>query len=248
MTERTEIGFRQRIQLEWLNRTALLYLSGTAKSTIRAELDTYLQNYLSIGSNARAGNRAIAIYILLKVWVTVPEQVKGLRDDGLVLFKQHAPQDRLVIHWGMLMAVYPFFRAVAETVGRLQRLQGKVVAAQVQRRMREQLGERSAVERATRRTLRCFIDWGVLRETPEKGVYVLAPVIPVDDVELVGWLIEASLLAQESSSGSLHALLKNPALFPFEIKTIGRNVLHSRSRLELFQQGVDEQVVLLRGR
>jgi len=44
-------------------------------------------------------------------------------------------------------------------------------AAQAQRRIKEQLGEREAVSRAARRVLRCFVDWGVLQDTSEKGVY-----------------------------------------------------------------------------
>jgi len=48
-------------------------------------------------------------------------------------------------------------------------------AAQAQRRIKEQLGEREAVSRAARRVLRCFVDWGVLQDTSEKGVYQSAP-------------------------------------------------------------------------
>ena len=48
----------------------------------------------------------------------------------------------MLVHWCMCMAVYPFFSKVAEATGRLLRLQGTVAAAQVQLRVREQLGER----------------------------------------------------------------------------------------------------------
>src|SRR5437588_10160694 len=92
------------------------------------------------------------------------------------------------------------------TVGRLLRLQGTGAASQVQRRMREQFGERSTVERATRRILRCLIDWGVLKETKEKGIYQATPTLFVNDAKLAQWIIEASLIASGSASTMLRAI------------------------------------------
>ena len=77
----------------------------------------------------------------------------------------------MLVHWCMCMAVYPFFGTVAEATGRLLHLQGTAAAAQVQRRVREQLGERETVSRAARRILRALVDWGVLVETVNKGIY-----------------------------------------------------------------------------
>ena len=205
------------------------------------------RDQLSIGSDARGGNRALTISILLKVWVVVPHGLESLRDEGLELLKRLPPKEHLVVHWGMVMAVYPFFQALAETVGRLLRLQGTVAASQVQRRMREQFGERSTVERATRRILRCLIDWGVLKETEEKGIYKATPTISVNDTKLAEWLIEASLIASGSASSTLKAITQNPALFPFTTESINIRRLESHSRLELLRQGLDEEVIMLRG-
>ena len=111
--------------------------------------------------------------------------------------------------------------------------------------MYEQYGDRSTVERATRRILRCFVDWGVLLDTKEKGIYVTAPIRLVSDAELVGWLVEASLLARRSSSGTLKSLTQNPSLFPFETHLISFRILEGRHRLEVFRQGIDEEIVML---
>jgi hypothetical protein len=152
------------------------------------------------------------------------------------------------VHWGMTIAVYPFVGIVAEGVGRLLRLQGSCAAGQVQRRAWEQLGERVAVARAARRVLRCFIDWGVLNETKEKGVYRAAPVRSVHDKKLATWLVEAVLMASSSSAAPLKALPQNPMLFPFAISPLNSIALEGHSRLEWFRQGLDEEMVLLRSR
>ncbi len=223
MNRSGEVGFGQRIQLDWLERTAQLYIAGHTRDEIEESLQAFLQDRLSIGSDARSGNRALTILILLKVWVVVPNGLESLRDEGLELLKRLPSKEHLVVHWGMVMAVYPFFQALAETVGRLLRLQGTVAASQVQRRMREQFGERSTVERATRRTLRCLID------------------------RLAEWLVEASLIASGSASSTLKAITQNPALFPFTTESINIRGLESHSRLELLRQGLDEDVIMLRG-
>jgi hypothetical protein len=243
-----EVGFGQRIQLDWLDRTANLFIAGLTRDEIEESLQAFLQDRLSIGSDAKRGNRALSISILLKVWVEVPHGLESLRDEGLELLKRLPPKDHLVIHWGMVMAVYPFFQALAETVGRLLRLQGTVAASQVQRRMREQFGERSTVERATRRTLRCLIDWGVLKETQEKGIYQATATLSANDTELAQWLIEASLIASGSASSTLRAITQNPALFPFTTESIKIRVLEAHGRLELLRQGLDEDVIMLRSR
>jgi hypothetical protein len=146
----------------------------------------------------------------------------------------------------MTMATYPFFGIVAETVGRLLRLQGSSAAVQVQRRVREQLGERETVARAARRILRCFVDWGVLQETMEKGIYQAAPVQSVKDKKLAAWLIEAGLVASGSGSGALKAIAQSPALFPFAVSLLNIIDLEGDGRLEFFRQGLDEDMVTLR--
>ena len=246
MNRNGEVGFRQRIQLDWLDRTANLFIAGLTRDEIEESLQAFLQDRLSIGSDAKRGNRALAISILLKVWVVVPTGLESLRDDGLEFLKQLPPKEHLVVHWGMVMAVYPFFQALAETVGRLLRLQGTVAASQVQRRMREQFGERSTVARAARRILRCLIDWGVLKETEEKGIYQATATLSVNDAKLVQWLIEASLIASGSASSTLRAITQNPALFPFTTESINIKRLETHGRLELLRQGLDEDVIMLR--
>ncbi len=247
MNRNGEVGFRQRIQLDWLERTAQLYIVGLTRGEIEELLQALLRDRLSIGSDAKSGNRALSISILLKVWVAVPGGLESLRDDGLELLKRLPLKQHLVVHWGMVMAVYPFFQVLAETVGRLLRLQGSVAASQVQMRMREQFGERSTVERATRRTLRCLIDWGVLKDTQEKGIYQATSTITINDIKLAEWLIEASLSASGSASSTLKAITQNPALFPFATESINFRGLESHSRLELLRQGLDEDVIMLRG-
>ncbi len=241
------IGFSQRVRLEWLERTAALVLAGGSREGIEGALQGLLRDQISVGGNAERGNREKAISILLRTWVIAPESLAPLRDEGLQLLAELPPEEHLPVHWGMTMAAYPFFGAVAEVVGRLLRLQGSVPAAQAQRRIRERLGERETVARAARRVLRCFVDWRVLEDTADKGIYRPAPVRPLQNRKLAAWLLEATLQASQTGSAPLRAIAQAPSLFPFDLGSLGPAIIQESERLELFRQGLDEEVVLLRG-
>jgi hypothetical protein len=221
-------------------------LRGHTGGAIQTTLQETFQGRLSVDGTAERGNREKAISILLKIWVTVPRELMLFRDDGLTHLNRLPLTDYPAVHWGMTIAVYPFVGVVAEAVGRLLRLQGSCAAVQVQRRVREQLGERETVARAARRILRCFIDWGVLQETQEKGVSHAVPVRSVADKKLAAWLVEAALLVNGSNAGPLKAVTQTPMLFPLSIGPLGMGDLKGYDRLEWFRQGLDEEMVMLR--
>jgi hypothetical protein len=246
MNRQVQVGFSQRIQLEWLEFTAQLLLTGSTRSEIQAAVNNFLEDKLSVGSESKSSSRRKTISILLRTWVGVPANLEPLRNEALDYLRTLPEDQHLAVHWGMIMAVYPFFAVVAETVGRLLRLQGTVAAVSVQRRIKEQLGERETVSRATRRVLRCFVDWGVLQDTNEKGIYEAASVQFVENRQLAVWLIEAALIASDSSSKSMSAIAQTPALFPFTINLLSFRDLENNKRLEWFNQGFDENMVMLR--
>lgn len=245
MNDTMQIGFSQRVQLDWLEHTATLALAGTAPKAIQQTLQELLRDRLSVGGEAERGNREKAITILLRTWVTVPKELGPFRDDGLKLLQRLPEGDHLALHWSMCAAAYPFFGAVAQATGRLLRLQGSVAAVQVQRRLREQLGERETVARATRRILRGYIDWGVLEETGKKGVYQASAVRPVHDPALQSWLVEALLRSIGSGSIPLAAAPTAPMLFPFSLDAPGSLQLDGNSRIHVMRQGLDQNVVML---
>ncbi len=248
MTGRTDqIGFSQRVRLEWFEQTANLVLAGNDKAVVNTALQELLKDKVSIGGQAERGNREKIITILLKTWLTVPSELQALRDEGLDLLKSVPQSDHVAIHWGMVTAAYPFWSGVATQTGRLLRLQGSAAAAHVQRRVREQYGERETVSRAARRVLRSFLDWGVLQETGSKGIYTSGPTLPVEDPRLIAWLTEAALHARANRSAPLRDLLDSPSFFPFRIKPIQADSLGAASpRLDIFRHGLDEDLVMLR--
>ena len=242
-----QIGLDRLVRLAWLEKASSLVLSGNKSNEIKAIFSTDLKEAFRSERADVRGSIDKTITILTKVWLTVPQELQSLRIDGLELLKRVPTRDHIAIHWGMLMAVYPFWSGVATQVGRLLRLQGSAAAAQVQRRVREQYGERETVSRRVRYVLRSYLDWGVLHGTSKKGVYRAGLFLAVDDPKLIAWLIEAFLYTRANGSAPLKDLLDSPSLFPFHIKAVHANSLQTASsKVEVFRHGLTDDLVMLR--
>jgi hypothetical protein len=247
MRERlNQVGLSQRIRLEWLRYTANLVIAGTDRDTISGELRNMLKDQLSVDSDVIRGSREKTISILIKIWQNVPPGLEGLRDAGLKFIKTLAPDSTLPVHWGMAMAVYPFFGAVAASVGRLLRLQGTFSISHVQRRLREQHGERETVSRAARRVIRSFYDWQVISETGKKGIYSPAGTKKISNVSLILWLIEAVLHTSGDLRGNFKEIVGSPRLFPFILDQIVPGQLNTSGRIEVLKHNLDEDLIFIK--
>jgi hypothetical protein len=242
----TQIGLDRHIRFAWLERVVSLVLAGNDAKNAKTILQEELRGSFRSRSDVR-GSLDKTTTILLKVWLRAPSELESLRVEGLGLLERIPRSDHLAIQWGMMMAVYPFWSGVALQVGRLLSLQGLAAAAHVQRRVREQYGERETVSRAARRMLRSFLDWGVLQETGSKGMYTSGTALSVEDARLIAWLTEAALHARANGSAPLRDLLNSPSLFPFRIKPVqAESVTAASPRLDILRHGLDDDLVMLR--
>jgi len=244
----TEIGLKAQIKLEWLEYTANLVSAGYDKHAIESSLQELLREKLSVGSAAKYGSRGKTISILKRIWVKAPNEVEGLRKRGLFLFNQLPNEERIVLHWGMSIAAYPFVGAVAGSVGRLLRLQGTASASQVQRRLKEKYGERETVSRATRHVLRNFIEWGVLHDSSNPGVYIAGEVRSVIKPEVIAWLIECILMINGNDTLSLRMALESPMFFPFKVASISSDFLGRLGNIQVIHHGLNEELLMLKNK
>ncbi len=248
MSERLkQIGLDRLVRIAWLEKTSTLILAANDTKTIKSILQDELAGAFRSANKDVRGSLDKTITILLKVWHQPPKDLKSLRNNGLELLKRISSPESKVIHWGMVSAVYPFWSSVAAQIGRLLKLQGTVTSIQIQRRIREQYGERETVSRRARYIIRSFLDWGVLRETERKGIYKAQKALLINDIRLIAWLIEASLYASKNGSIPLKELVDSPALFPFQITSVrAESLVATSQKLEFLRHGLDEELMMLK--
>ena len=243
----TQIGLDRLLRLQWLEKVHLLVSAGNDAKAVKTVLQQDLSGEFRSERTDVRGSLDKIITVLMKVWLTVPPEIGEFRRDGVALLQSASEHCRVAVHWGMVMAAYPFWAAVAAQAGRLLRLQGTVPAAQVQRRIKEQYGERETVSRRARYVLRSFLDWGVLRESRTKGIYSQGDVVAVDDAWLIAWLAEAALYVRPDGSGPLKELMADPCFLPFRFAPIRADALSdASSRIDVFRLGMDEDLLVLR--
>ena len=235
------IGFDRKLQLDWLDATVGLCQESPDPGIVAARLHQQLESEIG-GSEARRKT----ITVLLRIWVNVPAEYGHLRDEALQLASQVSPEERLWLHWGLSLLAYPFFRDVAAIVGQLSRLQGILGQAQVQRRMIENWGQRTTLQRAVQRLLRTFIGWNVLQETDVRGSYDVAPPRRTENQVLALWLLECTLRANGAET-PLMTLVQSPQLFPFDLTPYAGNLRRSK-RFVVNREGLDLEMVALSSR
>lgn len=234
------IGFDRKIQLNWLDSTVALCHQSLALNNIAMSLKEKLASEIA-GTEARRKT----ITVLLRLWVNVPEKDVRLRDEALELAGQVQPDERLWLYWGMSLLAYPFFRDVSETVGQLRRLQDTFSLAQIQRRMVEEWGQRTTLQRAVQRLVRTFHEWSVIQEAEGKGNYIVMPEQHTSQRDLGLWLLDCALHAHNSEQVLLRELVQLPYLFPFDLSSFSNDVRRSE-RFEITHQGLDLEMVTTR--
>lgn len=237
------IGYNRTVKLSWLDETLDLFLAGMSDADIYEALRERLKDELSVGSTAQRGSREKTITLLMKTWVRVPPPLRALREDGVHLLQGVRRSERLPLHWGMTMAVYPFWRVVADVTGRLFRLQGTAAPMQVQRRVKELLGEREAVARSARYVLRAFADWGVIVDLERRGEYSPVSALYVANTRTAIWLLEAAVLSVADASVDFAGLVNSPSLFPFQLGRVFPEQLMESGRLDVVRHGLESTLV-----
>lgn len=244
MTRRARIGFDRRIDMEWLDAAAAQAASQATSEDIRRYLWNLLDGVVSGDKSNSARGKTVTV--LNHIWGDVPPAASALRARALSQLGAATVDERLALHWAMMVGTYPVFTDVAAAAGRLLILQGSFALAHLTRRLVGTWGERSTLTRAAQRIVRSMIQWGVLRDTATRGMYEPGPRRRKVGPTVGTVLIEALLVDAEEASVALDQLTAHPAAFPFDLDL---NASHVRgtSEFRVHRQGLDTDFVELRG-
>jgi hypothetical protein len=173
----------------------------------------------------------------------VPEHVEPLRDRALKCLAAANGENRVAVHWAMVMATHPFFFDVATHVGKLLALHGQANRSQIKRRMTESWGDRSTLERTIQPVLKSMAQWGVLKPGSEKGSLVVAR-NPIRVSEEIAELLVHGVMLSQGRGMSLSQLVSHPSIFPFKLQ-LNAATLRKHPCLRVQRQGDQSDFVEL---
>lgn len=241
MRNRNTIGFDRRLNIEWLDASAARAAAGDDTDAARAYLERVLTGV--VDGKGKRGSRAKTVTVLLGVWHRVPPVAARARAKLLSFITEGDPKDRVAGHWAMCMLSYPFYADVATIVGRLLALQGDLTWGQVRRRVRERWGDRPTAERAARRIVRSWVQWGILKDTGTHGSFRLARTPLAVHATPAEVLIEAVLVHSGRDAMPIQDVVASPAVFPFQLGAVIPLIRRSET-FEFHRHGGGESVAV----
>jgi hypothetical protein len=230
------IGFDRYIEKQWIDQTAKWVVQGKPRAELHTLIDDYLAPFIKGETSLRKTKN-----VLFGCWINQRENNQAYKLQAIDLWKKISLEERLIIHWGLAMASYPYFASVVKQIGRLDRLQGDVHSKELQKRVVELHGDTESVRRAAARLLQSLTQWGVLEEINKSTFHVNKSLISTDS-ELLSWLAISPLLSSDRSRMDVAEISSDPAFFPFiidnQLMKPQTNVL-----VEVIHQGVSESVI-----
>lgn len=215
MTE--TVGFDRLVDLAWLDLLASRYAE--TRDPKKAFYDVRSVVELTVAGGASHHNATgKTMTVLARIWLRVPDEIVGLRDEAADSISSLAPADRVAVHWTMCELAYPFYLDAATAVGRLLRLQERFSLEQFQQRLTEQWGARGTMPPAARRLLKTWVNWGVLSDVGT-STYGGTTALQVSESG-TQFAMRARLAAQRGRAIPIADLEILPDLFPFNLSEL----------------------------
>lgn len=240
MTRERMIGLDRPVRLEWLDAAAGRLAAGASERDTKDYLWKLLDG--TVAGETPQSARGKTMTVLSRIWITVPEQNRVLRQRALELIESASPAERIAAHWAMTSAAYPIFLDVATIAGKLLRLHGSVALAQVVRRITATWGDRSTLRTAVQRIMRMMVGWGVLSEGVSRGEFH-GPAALTIGAPFAALVFQVVLLDAGGSMG-LSELMSHPSVFPFAI-SVNSAELRAMGHFQLHREGSEVDVVSL---
>jgi hypothetical protein len=237
---RKVLGIDRKIKRAWVDAVLDRLTQTTDEAELRSFLDDNLKDEVS-GKESKAKTTGI----ILRIWSRIPSASIPLRDRAVAMLPRISGQERIWLHWGMTALAYPFFRDIAEVVGRLLALQDDITTAQVQGRMLTTWGDRATSKEAVPKLIATLVDWEVLRSPKTKGHFLLNRKMTASAPDMQLWLLEALLGASAADEIEAQQFLRLPESFPFNL-SVGLADLRRHEGFNIHRQGLDMDMVSLR--
>jgi hypothetical protein len=144
-----------------------------------------------------AGNKTRKV--LTRVWVSPPENAQPMI--GWAIEHQDQFTDRRALHYGALLATFPFFGSITAAVGRQIHIDGSADRPTVRTHARVTFGEREFIDAGASKSLRTMRNLDLI-DGPQDGPYHVGarPLVPAS---LSSWFLHALILTRQVEAASV---------------------------------------------
>lgn len=224
------VGLSRTVRLDWLDTVTFMCLEGESPAQIRARLDEML-----VTAQPGAVERQRIVDTLVKAWVKAKPELQA---KALDLFRQVSSRhDRICLHYGLILAQYPFFRVCTSAIGQISRTEEIISRPVIKKRVAAELGNLGSIERAIERLFKTLMDWEVLIPDTDKNQFRIQPrTVSASLKEMECWLLSSALRSHPSDAIPFEDLLRLPELFPFRF-SVTIDDLRKSSAFEVQRQG-----------
>ena len=235
------IGLDRNIKLSWLDAAAAYRLETDDAAELRARLGPVVGEHLT-GADAKRKT----IDNLINTWLKSETLAPDLYAEALDTFENTtATEDRLWLHYGLILLYYPFFRTCVIAIGQMSRLDETITTRMVKERLSAELGDLGSLKRSAERTVASLRDWGILVDSKQRYAYTpLRRHFSASSTDLEAWMLAIALTAHPAQELPFADLLRLPELFPFRF-TITLDHLRQSDRFAVHRQGVGWDMVRL---
>ena len=178
-----QVGFLQFIQKDWLDATVAFYQNTQNVENTKTNL-----NNLIISDVPKNEERRKTIDVLTRTWIRVPKKHENLRNQALEIYDELEPDERIILHWGMLLLAYPFFHDIVEKIGIILRIQDEFNPTQLRNKLVSRWGERTTIIRAIDRVIQSQKNWNVL--TSDKRLIKSTSKLEIKNEFLCLWFLK----------------------------------------------------------
>ncbi len=225
------VGFDRFIALEWSEFALELASHPSMRRQDQVnELKTFLSNYLD-------GKDAIrkTANVLTRLWLDTDAVLSEFRDEAILIHEKGNESDKIALHWGMSLAVFPLFKDTAVQVGRLCSIQGSFQRNEIHNRLLESYGNLGTLPRSVERILQSMQNWHTLEKASTKAYNKKQ--IRITNAEIEQWLIEVTISSSTHQRILFNDLFRLPELFPYTLNGEIRSLITHSNYMRLERDG-----------
>ena len=205
------VGFLQYIKKDWLDATVSFYQNSQNIDQIKANLDRLIKSEVP-----KSEERRKTIDVLTRIWIRIPKKHSSLQLRALKFYDELDPDERIVIHWGMMLLAYPFFHDIVYSIGLLLKTQNSFTSTQLRNRLVSSWGHRTTIIRAIDRIIQSLKNWNILL-IDEKSLKPNSK-LKIKNYSLCLWFLECVYRSEDVDSLLFDKLISLQTMFPFELK------------------------------